>query len=192
MLKSLFLASSLVATAFTPAALANWQLDNSTSELNFVSIKKNQIAETHHFKQLSATLSEQGTFKLAIDLSSIESLIPIRNERMQKMLFDVAAFPKAEVSASLAPQLKTLQEGVNILSQVPATLSLHGKTQPLSLELTVVKIGKNLLVSSRKPVLVQAASFDLVEGIDALRVIAGLDTIATAVPVNFTLQFYPE
>lgn len=178
----------LVSSAVAPSALANWQVDSSTSDIQFVSIKKNSIAETHHFTQFGGQLSAQGELSFAIELASVESLIPIRNERMQQMLFEVAAFPKATVKAEVSKQLGALKPGLNQLSQVPATLSLHGKTHTLLLDLNVVKAGNDLLVSTRKPIIINAKDFALDAGIEALRKVAGLDSIAQAVPVSVSLN----
>jgi hypothetical protein len=45
------------------------------------------------------------------------------------------------------------------------------------------------MVSSRKPVIVNAASVDLADGIEALREVANLPSISKAVPVSFVLTF---
>lgn len=177
----------LLSSLIAPNALANWQVDPSSSDIQFVSIKKNTIAETHHFTQFGGQLTTNGDLSFAIELASVESLIPIRNERMQQMLFEVAAFPKATVTANVSAELNKLKSGLNQLSQVPATLSLHGKSQALLLDLNVVKAGNDLIVTTRKPIIINAKDFALDAGIEALRKVAGLDSIAQAVPVSVSL-----
>ncbi|MFV0275687.1 MAG: hypothetical protein ACK5HY_00645, partial [Parahaliea sp.] len=49
--------------------------------------------------------------------------------------------------------------------------------------------GDLLRVVTTRPVVVNAGDFDLVKGIEALRQVAGLKTISTAVPVTFSLVF---
>eukprot|EP00493_Phyllostaurus_siculus_P025750 UN26095 len=48
---------SLSSVALSNAAHADWQLVNDKSQLSFVSIKKDSIAEAHHFTNLEGTLS---------------------------------------------------------------------------------------------------------------------------------------
>ncbi len=184
MLKPLLLSLSLLSTQ----AFAAWQLDSDASQLSFTSIKKNSIAENHHFEQLSAQIDDN-QLSMVIELASVESLIPIRNERMQKMLFNVAQFPKAVIEADLAPYLGSLRLGHQVLKSVPVTLNLHGQKQQLMLDLTVVQTARQLIVSPTKAVLVNATDYKLEQGIEALRKIAGLDSIAQSVPVTFNLVF---
>ena len=184
MLKPLLLSLTLLSTQ----AFAAWQLDNDASQLSFTSIKKNSIAENHHFEQLSAQIDDN-QLSMVIELASIESLIPIRNERMQKMLFNVTQFPTAVIEADLAPYLGSLKLGHQVLKSVPVTLNLHGQKQQLMLDLVVVQTARQLIVSPTKAVLVNAADYKLEQGIEALRKIAGLDSIAQSVPVTFNLVF---
>ena len=56
--------------------------------------------------------------------------------------------------------------------------------------LRVVKLrGDRLLVTTRAPILVNAAKFELGAGIEKLREIMGLPNIVGTVPVNFALVF---
>lgn len=185
MLKPLLLSLSLLSTQ----AFAAWQLNSDVSDLSFTSIKQNAVAENHHFTRLNAQLDEKGKLAMDIDLASIESLIPIRNQRMQDMLFSVKSFPKATLRADLSTQLKALKSGVQVVKGVPVSLTLHGQTKRLSLDLVVNKHAKQLHVSPLRPVLVRAEDYKMAQGVEALRKIAGLAHIATSVPVTFNLVF---
>jgi hypothetical protein len=69
-------------------------------------------------------------------------------------------------------------------------LQLHDQEIALTAEMIVARLGdQRLMVSSRKPIIVNAASVDLVNGIEALREIASLPSISKAVPVSFVLTF---
>ncbi len=69
-------------------------------------------------------------------------------------------------------------------------LELRNQQVELPAEMIVARLGdQKLMVSSRKPVIVNAASVDLVDGIEALRQIANLPSISKAVPVSFVLTF---
>ncbi|WP_440054413.1 YceI family protein [Pseudoalteromonas sp. T1lg65] len=174
---------------FSAQAFAGWQFSPAQSDLSFVSIKKNTIAEVHHFKRFDAQLSESGELAVTIDLASVETMIPIRNERMRDMLFNVAKFPTAVVKAEVAKTLQALKFGTQQVNSVSATLTLNGETQPLSLDLQITKSKQGLHIVPIRAVIVNANQFGLGDGIEALRKIAGLDSIATSVPVNFQLVF---
>ena len=65
-----------------------------------------------------------------------------------------------------------------------------GKQVPLTADVSVGRMGETtLLIASRKPVILNAASVNMVDGIEALREIAGLPSISKAVPVSFVLTF---
>jgi hypothetical protein len=77
-----------------------------------------------------------------------------------------------------------------------ASLSMEGrlliKDQSLAvtLELLAAKLADDrMLIASRKPVIVNAASVGLADRIEQLREIAGLPSISRAVPVSFLLLF---
>jgi polyisoprenoid-binding protein YceI len=102
---SSFLACSSIADS-TPKANSNWSIDQAQSSLNFVSTKAGQpgtsgISEVSDFKRFSGGLSPTGQITLVIDLSSINSGIGIRDERMQTMLWNVQATRSdCEISSS--------------------------------------------------------------------------------------------
>ena len=61
---------------------ARWQLDSDASNLSFISIKNGTIVETHTFSTLSGEVGNDGNAAVIIALSSVQTLIPIRDERM--------------------------------------------------------------------------------------------------------------
>lgn len=178
-------------SALSVNAWAGWMLNSEASSVHFISVKKEHIAEVHHFTSLSGQIN-QGTLTLNIDLSSVETNIGIRNERMQKMLFDVANFSNATLTADLSglmQNFKAEKAGVWNVTQ-PATLSLHGKTKTLDVSLLITYDGTGSLTASvTKPIILQAADFALEDGVMALQKIAGLPGITKAVPVNANLVF---
>ncbi len=172
-------------------AIASWELQNSESSVNFVSIKKTKVGEVSYFQQLSGDISRSGGMKVEIDLASVESLIPIRNERLKMMLFNVGKYAEAEVTAKLdMGKLDSLQVGETYSETIPFKLSLHGVGHELDAEVRVVKLSDNrLLAVSVKPIIISADDYGLAEGVKKLREVAKLTTISTAVPVNFSLIF---
>ena len=177
--------------AFSLPAHADWLLNPQASDLSFVSIKKNSIAETHHFKELSGSISDAGAFSLSIKLASVDTGIAVRDERMRNMLFDTAMFPSASVSGKTpANDYTSLPPGTSRIENLKFSLDLHGKNIELTSKVRVTSLSNNkLLISTVQPVIVDASSFDLVAGIEKLREVAQLPAISTAVPVTLILVF---
>jgi len=181
------IAASLLIAAST-AARADWTLDADASRLSFISTKNTSKAEVHYFREISGAVTDNGDARVEVPLDSVETAIPIRNERMREFLFETAEFPRLTVTASVDPVLlgtAGAQSGA-----VPVTVSLHG--QEASYEAAVVvaraKDG-SLTVATSEPIVVNAADFELGAGIARLQELAGLDVISTAVPVSARLVF---
>jgi len=168
-----------------------WTLDGDASRLSFVTVKAGQLAEAHHFPGLTGSVSAEGAAELAIDLASVQTNIDVRNERMGTMLFEVATFPAATVTAQLDPAaFAALKTGESTVQPVTATLDLHGVQGEVPAELAVTRIAADKVkVETVTPIIVEAASYGLDTGVEALREVAGLDSIAPAVPVSFSLTF---
>lgn len=182
---------SLCTTLLSLPVMANWQLDNQSSNLSFVTTKAEHIAEVHKFKKLSGSLDDQGNISFEIDLASVDTLVSIRDERMQKYLFETVKFPTLTFSSQVNQSLlKAMKVGDSQSMTIAGKLSLHGQQQAVNSELMVTKLSnQNLLVTSIKPIIIQANQFDLVKGVDKLRELVGLASISYAVPVTFSLQF---
>lgn len=181
----------LLWVGISTAALAQWSLNNSHSQLNFISIKKGDVAEIHHFKQLSGDIDGSGSAEIIIDLSSVETLIPIRNQRMRDLLFEVVKFPDSRFHAQLnMKEINAIQAGNSKQLDVMGDFTLHGQTKHLKLELLVSRLSETrLLVITSKPLLINAGDFALAAGVEKLREVAGLPSISSVVPVSFVLQF---
>ncbi len=172
------------------AAAASWTLNNDLSRLSFVSIKATDIGEVHKFTQLRGSIAD-GKVSVSINLASVDTLIPIRDERMQQVLFETEIFPSAEISAAINPAtLNELAAGSVATMAVEANLALKGQTVPLTAQLLAVRAGENkVVIASLQPVLLTAAAAGLTDGVEKLREIAGLPNISQAVPVSFVLTF---
>ena len=172
-------------------AQADWQLKGDDSSVNFISIKKSAIAEVHLFKQLSGSINNNGEVKVSIDLASVDTNIAIRNERMKSLLFDVSKFATANILAKVdSGKLKAMKKGGFYQDDVDIVLSLHGIEKKITTLINVVKLADgSIRVSSVHPVIITAQDFGLSEGVEALRVVANLPVISTAVPVTFNMVF---
>lgn len=177
----------------TAAAQADWQLEQP-SELTFMSFKNTHLAEVHRFNRIQGNIAEDGEATLSIDLTSVDSAIPIRDTRMQEMLFETSRFASATLTAKV--NTKVLQQaaaGAIQTYDLTGKLNLHGLEADVSVPVLIVPAADGrLVVSSLKPVLVQADQFELTAGIQKLRDIAKLERISEVVPVSFTLIFSPK
>ena len=181
---------SLVIALFWVAPSAHsWQVDANESNVNFVSIKKGNIAETHTFSDLSGSITENEGV-LIIKPDSIDSKVPIRDERMREFLFETNLYPTIVVSIALDEGLDKLIKNKTIAVTLPATLEMHGQQAEVNVNARVTQVDDStLLVTSTSSVLVKATTFKMVEGIQKLSsLVNGLD-IAEMVPVNFSLVF---
>lgn len=164
-----------------------WVVDSSQSQLNFVSIKKNKVAEVHVFKELSGIYDSQGQFLLQIDLASVDTHNLVRDDRMKQFLFEVNQFSTAKLVAKIDTALiDAIAEGANELLTVNANLELHGVATKLTLDVIVTRlVGAKLSVVSAQPIIINAGDFGLIPGINKLMALAALPSISEAVPVSF-------
>ncbi|MBQ0724496.1 MAG: YceI family protein [Cycloclasticus sp.] len=183
----------LLACLFSVSAQAAYQLDSTQSTLNFISIKKDNIAETHSFKLLSGSIDDAGTANVIIDLISVETTIPIRNERMKSLLLETDSYPTATANVTFdADALAGITQGQSSVLAATLTLELHGHSKEIALDLRVTGIEQgSLLVTPTQPILINAFDFALETGIQQLMEVAKLPSISTAVPVTFSLIFTP-
>ncbi|MEE4382953.1 MAG: YceI family protein [Pseudomonadales bacterium] len=182
---------SLVAgCALAASARADWTLVPDDSAVTFVTVKNGAIAEAHYFRDFSGTVDADAA-RLVIELASVDTLIPIRDERMREMLFEIAEFPKATFEAPVGTALlDDLAPGETKSVEVAGTLSIHGVTRELEATLLLTRAGDDrVLVATTAPVIVSADALDLGEGVERLREVAGLNSITPMVPVELVLSF---
>ena len=188
-LLKLFLTLSFSLLALN-SAQAHWSLDNQASTLSFVTVKADHVAEVHTFDVMSGTIGDAGELEISIELASVNTLIPIRNERMQAMLFETSLFPDATISASVDIEaLAGLAAGATQMLQVEFTLAMHGNSKSYMADVLVSRLQGGIVASTVKPIIVTADSYGFVTGVEALREVAGLPSISRAVPVSFTVVF---
>ena len=188
MLKSTFALFLLACSGFS---YAHWNINPQLSQVNFVTIKADHVGEIHSFKSLQGSLSDAGALSVSIDLASVDTLIPIRDERMQKILFQTDLFPTATFTAQLDPALlETLSVGNSQMISVSGTLTIREQAQSVVFKTLATRVQERaVLVTTTEPVLLNAGAFDLVNGVNQLKEIAGLPSISHAVPLTFTLTF---
>jgi len=190
MAKSIFpkLVILLSAVGVIAPAHADWTL-NDSSRIGFVSIKNNSIGENNAFERVSGSISESGEVAVSVDLSSVETGIGIRNERLQRMLFEVVSFPTATIDAALTDsQIAAVKSGGAATESVGVSISLHGKTVRKTANLSVNTFGGDVRVTTTQPIVITAQEFGLDAGVAALQQIAGLNAISRSIPVTVDLR----
>ncbi|MCX4024919.1 YceI family protein [Endozoicomonas sp. SM1973] len=181
----------LVLASSAATATADWKLSYELSRLNFVSVKKEHVAESHFFTDVQGGVDAVGQVNVVVKLDSVETNIDIRNERMRQYLFETSKHPNAVITGKInINKAVKLDVGASCKETVKLNLNLHGQTHPLEVDLSVSKLQDNtLLVSSLKPILIDASKYGMTPGIDKLKELAGLNSISFAVPVTFKLVF---
>ena len=180
-------ATLLITLVVTGSAHAGWDL-TASSRVGFVSIKNNSIGENNVFEQVTGSISDAGRVALSIDLTSVETGVGIRNERLQRMLFEVGKFPTATVQATLSTsQLDALNAGGSASETVKVTVSVHGMSVDKLAALSVGVSEDGLRVTSIQPIVVTAQDFGLESGVAALQAIAGLNAISRSIPITVDL-----
>ncbi|AOE50795.1 YceI family protein [Kangiella sediminilitoris] len=176
------------------AAQAGWVVNPEWSEINFISIKNDTVGESHQFRSFDGNLSESGKLELTIDLNSVDTQIDIRDQRMKKHLFKTEQYPTATVTADIAPEFLEGLEGTSpVKYPLQATLSLGESSVTVETEVTVQPANDHMIrVTNSKPLLLSAKSLGLVEGINKLQEIAGLQSIDHVVPVTFDISLSKE
>jgi len=170
---------------------AEWLVDNKSSQLNFISIKKGNIAELHQFDEVQGHLDSQGKFVLDINLATVNTNNSVRDERMVKYFFNVETFPTAQLTADIdLSVLEAIAQGASSAIDINANLNLHGTVMPIKLNVIVTRlVGAKLSVVSAQPLILNVGDYSLVSGVNKLMELAKLPSISHAVPVSFYLTF---
>jgi polyisoprenoid-binding protein YceI len=183
--------SSRASNSSTAAVAGTWSLDSSASYLNFATTKNTHNVEVHNFTSINGDISAAGVATLTIDLSTVNTGVALRDERMRGLLFDVTNFPTATVTVAVpATLISSLAVGQSAATSISASLNLHGVTGAITTKVSVQKLSANrVLVQSLSPILVKAGDYALTDGVEALRAAVGIASISVAVPVDFALVF---
>lgn len=173
------------------SAQANWYLDGESSRLSFITTQNANIADVHRFLVLHGKVDRKGLAQLRIEMDSVNSSVPLRDERMRDVLFDFKHFPEAQISAQIDLQpINDLASGAQLELRLPVTVSLRGKQHTYQAELLATRLDeRRFQVVTLEPLMLQAEDFGLQAELETLRKLAGLSAISFSVPVNAVLIF---
>ncbi len=182
-MKYLFI--SFISLIISYKSIAQWHLEPDLSSVNFVTTKQEHFKELHKIPTLTGSVSQAGELSVQLDLASIDSGIGIRDERMREMLFKVADFQYATITAQI-PDFSRKSR----LMTIPAKLELQGVSNDIEIQALVTRSAKGEMIATlTQPVLINANDFGLEPGVRALQQVAGLTSISNMVPVYATLVF---
>lgn len=180
----------LAATSFFASA-TSWQLNPEQSSLNFISVKNSTVAEAHQFNNLSGTWSEQGTVNVTIPVTSLETHIPIRNQRVLDFVLKAKEYSQVTATADIKPAIiDSLTIGKSTKITVPLALNIAGETLTVMANIRVLKINAtSIQATTESPVMLNVDAAKLTAGVDKLQELAKLNSISKMVPVTFSVNF---
>ncbi|MPQ67180.1 MULTISPECIES: YceI family protein [Pseudomonas] len=172
-------------------AQANWYLDNESSRLSFISTHNADISEVHRFLTLHGKIDGRGLATLEVELESVSTGIPLRDERLRRDLFEIKTWPEAQIVAQINVQpISDLASGAQLELRLPLVVKLRGKEHSYNAELLATRLDdRRFQVVTLEPLVLHAEDFDLLPGLATLRKAAGLSAISLSVPVGAVLIF---
>lgn len=194
-IKHLFAGALIGAASILTTGIANagghaaWTSVGDQSSIAFGSIKKDVAGEIHHFENVMATVSEDGKVEIKVDLTSLETNIDIRNERMAEHVF------KGNAEATIVGEIdmdevKEIAPGDTGLVDIEAVLMLAGLEVEIEAEMLVAPLSPNrVLVTTSDFIFVSTADLGIDEGVDMLMSLAKLPGITRTTPISVRMVF---
>ncbi len=179
------------ASLFSNSAHAEWILDASNSNLSYGTIKNDMIGETNMFKTISGTIDDNGHVNIDIDLASVDTQLELRDQRMKDIVFKVADNPSAKLTGDMNLEAHNDQAvGTSRVIEATIALELVGEKVEHDVSLVVTRLAENkVMVIPHGVIFIDADDYELLDALEQLRNLAGLDTIASVVPMSFYLTF---
>ena len=158
--------------------------------MTFGSVKKNVAGEVHNFNNVSGTVMPDGTVKIEIDLSSVETNIDIRNERMVKHVFKDGTATAVLTGEVDMDDVSGLAVGGITTTDFEGTLAFAGTNADIEAEMLVARLSENqVLVTTADFLMLSTADLGIDAGIDKLMELAKLPGITRVTPVAIRMVF---
>jgi len=189
MYRTVFAAAAVALLAAPAQASDSWTLAGDQSKVAYASIKKDTIGEINHFTGLTGKVSADGAVEVAIDLTSVETFVDIRNERMIKYVFDGG--PTATLTADLdMDALNAIAPGDAALIEVEGQLAFGALSVDVYTDMFVARLGEDrVMVTTDEMIMVEAAELEIDSALDKLMELAKLPGITRVAPVTLRLMF---
>ncbi|MND83067.1 YceI-like domain protein [compost metagenome] len=170
---------------------ASWYLDNESSRISFISTKAGSISEVHRFLTLHGKIDKGGKAHLSVELESVSTGVPLRDQRLREQFFEIGKYPEAEVSAQLDLRpITDLAPGAQLELSLPLKVKLRDREQEYRAELLATRLDdRRFQVVTLAPLVLQVEDFGLTAALDGLRKMAGLSGLSLSVPVGAVLIF---
>jgi len=180
---------SMGSTAYAGGHAKSWTLDSENSKVAFGSIKKETVGEVHSFEAISGKVSAKGDVSIDIDLTSVQTNIDIRNERINEHVFKGAT--TANLSAKVDMEtIAHMETGTMAVVDVEGVLSFLGQDIEVETEMFVARIADDkAVVTTNDMIFISTEDAGINEGVSKLMELAKLPGITRAAPVTLRLVF---
>ena len=111
---------------------------------------------------------------MIVDLASVHTGIDIRDQRMRDMFFKVAEFPTADFYSSVdVATAADLAVGESVDIPLVGKVRVHRIFADVKTVVTAVKLTEDrIMLTSKEPILLNASSLGLSDGVEMLRSVA--------------------
>lgn len=183
------LMGALLLGSFSATAQAKWQIDPEQSFVNYVTVKKEHVAEIHQLPDVSGSIAADGSLAIDIATDSVVSGVDVRDARLKEFLFKVAEFPKISLTGQLdLSEYEDLAIGDNQEGYVEAELKILSTQKAIDFDVRIFRLTETkILVLPTQPIIIAAKDVDLVSGIVKLQELAKLSSISQTTPITFQL-----
>ena len=190
MIKSLLTSAACALCLTTTSVVAEtWTLDSDASVVGFGSVKNDTTGEAHTISGVSGTVATDGTVSVALDLTTVQTNIDIRNERIGEHVFTNEATATLTASVDIAA-MEALGVGEHMVTEVEGDLNLLGKAIPVYLDMFIMRTGEGqVLATSQSMLFVSTEDAGIDAGIDVLQELASLSGITRTFPVTLRFLF---
>ncbi|WP_163833641.1 YceI family protein [Spartinivicinus ruber] len=191
MTKQLLLGALL--TAAVSQVQAAWLVQSENSKVNFITEKiftnDKSVKETQLISGVAGEVDNQKQAEIKIDLATIDTKIPVRNDRIKKWVLDITNYRYATVKADLsAINEQKIAVGDSKQMAVDGSLTIREATLPIQL---FVKVTKNSAthysVVSYKDTSININQYGGEDGIQKMTQVMGLKSINPVVSVKWEL-----
>ncbi|MEM7240783.1 MAG: YceI family protein [Pseudomonadota bacterium] len=168
-----------------------WRVDSDASDVSFTMVKKGTVVEFGTFSGLSGSVDANGTAELQLDMQSVSSGFDIRDVRLRFLLFEVQKFPNALIQMQInSNALDGIRDGDMRDITQDLRVNFRGKFKTYTADLRVHAMDDDLVsVTLKKPILINAADFDLAAGFRKLEEAVQVTIVpATSLSFNIVLR----